>query len=163
MWPHRCEVEEKCVGLVHRQFLLTGIRTANHMKVDLKYTTCCLRRGCKALLSKGSKIMFDRTSPILKSANRARLPRLSISHRSMHRVSTCARLCVSYGLDFPPAPFHAIIFKSVKSSFPLYTVPAMLSSRIWPKTSSTRASRSPLAYWSRVEASRYCCTWAMRL
>jgi hypothetical protein len=40
---------------------------------------------------------------------------------------------------------------------PAHTVPAMLNSRICPNTSSTLASKSPLAYWSRVEASRYLC------
>lgn len=103
--------------------------------------------------------MLNRTSPILKSTSQSRIT----SRRSMHRVCTCARLYETHSLDVPPAPFHAITFENVKSSFLFYTVPAMLSSRIWPSTSSTRASRSPLAYWSRVEASRYCCTWAMRL
>ena len=45
----------------------------------------------------------------------------------------------------------------------LYTVPAMLSSRICPSTSSTLASRSPLAYWSRVEASRYLLRYECKL
>lgn len=58
--------------------------------------------------------MFNRTSPILKSTSQARIT----SRRSMHRVCTCARLCETHSLDFPPAPFHAITIKSVKSSFP---------------------------------------------
>ncbi len=43
------------------------------------------------------------------------------------------------------------------------TVPLMLSSRISCSTCSTRVSRWPWAYCSRVSASRYCWTWAMRL
>lgn len=43
------------------------------------------------------------------------------------------------------------------------TVPLMLSSRISCSTCSTLLSSWPWAYCSRVSASRYCCTWAMRL
>lgn len=45
----------------------------------------------------------------------------------------------------PPDAYKA---ESSRSSSPqsIYTVPAMLNSRICPSTSSTRASRSPLAY-----------------
>ncbi len=50
---------------------------------------------------------------------------------------------------------HAIHIRNNPKHTLFQTVPAILSSRICPSTSSTLASRSPLAYWSRVDASRY--------
>ena len=59
----------------------------------------------------------------------------------------------------PPIPTSAnIIFVQ---SWTDHTVPAIVKSRISDKTCSTRLSRSPLAYCSRVSASRYCCTCAI--
>ena len=44
-----------------------------------------------------------------------------------------------------------------------HTVPAILNSRISPRTSSTRLSKLPCAYCSLVSASKNCCTCAIRL